>query len=359
MQVLKDSNLLYYFAITGGGSSLIPFLAANEGTSKFLTGIEFPYAQEATKAFIGSAPRESYVSYSTARELAVSAWEKQIGLGINPSQAVGVGVTCSLTYNGQREGRENKVFIAFYTKDYVCQSKRVLSGFSRGAQEIEVCSFCCCEINKFVSGISQKEKPETFVKNEGFSDPIVKDGKLIVYSGSFNPAHKAHLKIAEVSKEIVDSDNFIFEISKNAHGKSKLDGIEIEKRVKGLSAPCVITESTTFEEKHQELLKKYPNVSQIIYVMGEDTFDRVGNMGTLDDLENNFSDSFNKSIKFLVFPRGGDWKSFHKKIDGLRNYYLDLNESTIIMRQSISSKMEELSAQIPNISSTQIRKNVH
>ena len=114
---INDTSCKVFITATGGGSSWADSFLCYGGGSSTLSGFYIPYAMEMTNDFIGGQPRERYVSDSTARQLAVAAYDKAILTVENKHQAIGIGLTCSLNKGSgiERVGRLNHGFAALQT----------------------------------------------------------------------------------------------------------------------------------------------------------------------------------------------------------------------------------------------------
>jgi len=110
IQEIHDAGIPIYMIITGGGTGAINELLRYGGGSSVFVGAEVPYALHMVNAYTHNQAGETFkcVSADTAEQMAITAYSNYGNLG--------VGVTCKLGYEGEREGRKHFAFIAISTE---------------------------------------------------------------------------------------------------------------------------------------------------------------------------------------------------------------------------------------------------
>ena len=103
-------------AITGGGAEAIGELLKYGGGSNTLLEAIVPYDQKAFNDFVKGKP-DKYCSPGAARDLAMAAYHRAVNLAGTTENIIGIGCTCSLMKDHEREGREHHAYIAVQTKD--------------------------------------------------------------------------------------------------------------------------------------------------------------------------------------------------------------------------------------------------
>ena len=342
-QLLIYSNAKLGLIVTGGGSRIISNILCKGGASKFFQFAEVPYAREFVDAAIGQSPSAKYCSANTARELAQAAYLKMIKCAELDGLVMGIGITATLGYEGQREGRTNEFHIAIYTKEHVSVNTYVLFG-NRDHQEDSV-------VENFEYFLEQFIKNNPFYKK--FPNVITPEldttkDTLLVYAGSFNPYHEGHEAVANLAKSSFPNAEFVYELSTSIHDKQALDGIEVEQRISKLpqSSKVVVSDMKFFEYKHAYLTFQYPHIKKFIFVMGWDTYARVvSTRAWTDTYLKHFSDPISESVvSVFVVPRPA-YKNELTNLKYKRSYV-----------EPICFTFDEEKLNIPNISSTELRK---
>jgi hypothetical protein len=350
---INDSPAQVFIAATGGGSKWVGEFLNIPGGSNTLIGFYVPYASSMTDDFLGGPPRESYVSDSTARQLAVASFEKA-KKAVELPLAVGIGVTCSLKKENEREGRKNCGFLAIQT---ISETKTVYfefisdpnltAGVARSLQDKLVTKiihsavihsvlktpyseffdslpdsmgesiYVTYSFSSFTKEQLELEKEREIVDLFSATEPHMVIGEdsyhtSYVFPGSFNPLHDHHVRIADAVKKFTGSYP-IFELCISNFDKPNLDIKEIIIRYRALRAAgynVIVTNTPKLIDKSR--LYGYDTT----FVVGEDTFDRF-------DVENEGEEFYHRRSKLLVFPRG-DKSKFDRKIgDITRHPFVD------------------------------------
>lgn len=97
-----------FLACTGAGAGLQQLLWSLPGTSDFLVGAAFPYAERETVELLGFAP-DRYCDEDTALELAMAAYMR--AFRASPERALGLGLTAVVASEREHRGA-HRVYIA-------------------------------------------------------------------------------------------------------------------------------------------------------------------------------------------------------------------------------------------------------
>jgi nicotinic acid mononucleotide adenylyltransferase len=151
-------------------------------------------------------------------------------------------------------------------------------------------SNCCIDMALNMDR-NQVDLSEVFLtlRNETEDNFIcVRDGKLVrmedlfrdqetilLYKGSFNPVHAAHVHNAEVAKAKYGVAP-VFVISSSVYQKGWIEPADIKQRVETLNMlgySVIVTKDGYFNENTKYIRKKFPQ--PIVYVVGSDTMNRI------------------------------------------------------------------------------------
>jgi nicotinic acid mononucleotide adenylyltransferase len=342
-KLLTDSNVKLGLIITGGGSRIISNILCKGGASKFFQFAEVPYAREFVDSVIGQPPSSKYCSVATARELAQAAYFKMINNAELDGLVMGVGITATLGYEGQREGRTNEFHVAIYTKECVSVNTYILIGTDRDGQENSVAQNFEYFLEQFIL------KNPYYKKFPNIITPELDASKdtLLVYSGSFNPYHEGHEFVTNLAKSSFPNAEFVYEISTSIHEKQNLDGMEVNRRISTLpkDSKVVVSDIKFFEEKYAYLMSIYPHIKKFIFVMGWDTYERVITRPWTDaHFTNSHGSTSDIRASVFVVPRP-TYKNDLTNLKYKRPYV-----------EPICLSFDTNKMNIPNISSTTIRK---
>jgi nicotinic acid mononucleotide adenylyltransferase len=180
---------------------------------------------------------------------------------------------------------------------------------------------------------------------------------IVVYKGSFNPAHNVHVSFAKMVEGIFKVKP-ILSISMDTFGKNVIFADEVLERaysLNDLGFDVIILKDALFSSLHRLLHKKFESVPKI-FMAGSDTFNRLitSTHTTLDEFEKAFANT-----KFVVLDRPGSplvpeadpFKKHMLILDGLT----DLS-STMIRGLIENNEMEEVSKLVPEIIYKNIKK---
>lgn len=337
-KLINDTPYKLYITMAGGGQSFAHEYLKYSGASKTIAGINIPYSKEAFENFCGN-PVDKFVSVDTARLLATKSYEHCLDT-IEPIHAIGIGVTCSLATDNEREFRIHKIYIAVHCYEFSSVTQIELQqGMAREQEE----RLCCVMIFKQlmqVVGIKHVNidtllpttlTPHMVVKHdvsiifrEDVNYSVSDDCKdLLIAPGSYNPYHEGHHKMLELVEDIMQITPHI-ELSTLNADKGVLDYFEVQKRFSNIDKKFkpILTTLSTFKDKAAHFYQ--PN--RIIYfVIGADTWNRLLQpkyAGPPEELYNMFG---NLNVRFLVVNREGYVIESDYWLDRLRilDYRLD------------------------------------
>lgn len=356
IQAINESPFKVFFAITGGGQTFIGDYMSVSGASKTVIGTLVPYSSYVFDKFV-KWPVESYASEKAARQLAVAAYNECIEAGIPPKYAVGIGATCSLAKDNEREGRQHRVYVAAHmhgaTRVYCGQLKQ---GRTR-QQEEEYAAGLILHVLNVVTVNSPLtvppafdsysvadadgrvyatilDKPDTIILTSKFDD---EHSTRIIYPGSWNPLHDGHRQIIKMAEKILGSQ-VILEMSLRNADKGQLDHLEIDHRRNMVSKEyaLALTNAPTFVEKAAKF-RRYFNGDKLIFVVGADTWNRIWDSkyaGPPAAVEYTLEEY---NVKFLVFGRGNipiyQGAGERLRIKSLEASSFDMNVSSTDLRK--------------------------
>lgn len=139
--IIKNSNRKIYFTITGGGVGSISQILETGGASNVFVGANIPYSAIELREIIPDVDKS--VTKEVSELLALNSKMK--------SEDIGVGVTCKLMKNNEREGREHKVYMTIADRLRVRSYEFTPTGLCRYEQEINTNNFIIDTLTKFIS----------------------------------------------------------------------------------------------------------------------------------------------------------------------------------------------------------------
>jgi hypothetical protein len=364
-------------AITGGGTKIIPRLFARPGASQWLLEATVPYHPASLRRYLlphhasesanpqapnlqaldpsVPSPAASAASETTARQLAVAAYERaRLLLGAeSPDNPVGLACTCALATGRTRRGND-RVFIAIHSGHRTLslaadfgneqssrqwQEDRVVELILQSldqfgihnptvapAEETEPVSpsdsapvtktilapepWSLVAQGKHLAAISTSSAASTSAERAdgtggwlSIADPPVLSDAL-VFPGSFNPLHAGHTEMAAYAEKRFGK-RVVFELAITNVDKPTLDFLSIDDRVRRLGEanwPVVLTRVAKFFEKAE----LFPGS---VFLVGADTAVRIGDPRFYGDSESRRDAALrafsNHGCRFLVFGRQG------------------------------------------------------
>ncbi len=313
---IHTSGFKGVFAITGGGTGAIYDLLRYGGGSNTLLKAEVPYATSSFDVYAGKP--DKYCSVQAARSLSVKAYHEAKKLSIE-SKLFGLGVTATLNKSGgQREGRQNEVFMCIHLKDQCSEhSFKIDASLEREEQEQIAASLILqyfatfifrenhfdFDANKVVPATQDntmklQSDAESFWNCTTVEKLVVNYAPTnVIFPGSFNPLHDGHRHIAKLAKKMTGTE-VTHEICIRNVDKAPLDVFSIMERIESFTEAklgLVLTTAPLFINKVQ----LFPGST---WIVGIDTWVRIIDPSYVD--LNKLFDVFDKTkSKFIVFGR--------------------------------------------------------
>ena len=312
-EILINQNIKLAVSITGGGTSFIPKLLALGGMSSVLLDAQVPYSQEAVCKYVGEEIKEKFNSFIVAEKMAKAAFVKCKELhGDDPkATSIGMAVTASLSYPGQREGRENSIYICLFDGTDTKSTRYELDAIAddRDAQENKSTDIIFDVLTNYVAKYSKSvdEYNKSIGIHDLFSNYKDADPDFFIYCGSFNPPHKGHTEVVNVVNKLIQDTYpggvLIGEMTTVHHNKpsEKIAAIvdRAQKAAEYLGIPVFVTQQALLEEKIKNIECFRSGIGYFNFVMGYDVYDKVVNTpSTKEFLTKNYN-----VVKLIVFPR--------------------------------------------------------
>ena len=306
-------------AITGGGGEAIGELLRHGGGSNTVLEAIVPYDNKSFNDFVKGRP-DKYCSASAARDLAMAAYHRAVLFTGTTENIIGLGCSCSLMKDHEREGREHHAYIAIQTKDSTHNYDlndfiKANSKSSRNEQETKVSDGIIFALGQ-ASGLTLDELSNLNIKNityartkgaeeqvrvisgktdaecinkngEYVSYKILPEERRIIFPGSFRPFHPGHARVAakvfELTGRPVDLEINVRNVDKpaiNYHDlNERLEFCLNETKDAPWMGNIFLTSLATFASK----ASYFPNTD---FVVGWDTFVRINDWkyGNLDQV---------------------------------------------------------------------------
>ena len=295
IESLHASERMASLAIAGAGTQAVGWILGVAGASRTVLDVQIPYASSAVVDYIGFEPGQ-FVSAETARSLARAAYFRAVDLRSGDSPMAGVACTATIATDRAKRGEHRCHVAVYHATGYAVSSLTLAKGRrDRNGEDDVVSRLILNGIAEF-AGIDSRVDPGLLegenVLRDGveFADPlealsenhvghvvIGADGRQTadgtfsggVLSGSFNPLHKGHTRLASAASAILGAP-VAYEISITNVDKPPLELEEVRRRVAQLAGrtDVVATRATVFYQKARIL----PGCT---FVIGVDTMRRV------------------------------------------------------------------------------------
>lgn len=301
--------------LAGGAASALAAILRQPGASRVVLEGTIPYAREDLAAYLGFQP-ESACSAAVARALAWRAWTKARHL-VAPGQPVqvhGVACTAALATQPPRRGADRAHFALCDGISARCWTLQLDKAVGRQEQEILVSQ-------ALLRLLANQTDPDLIHDPDPSADPlgdtlagkrswcmVHADGRIsegpapgLVVSGSFNPLHAGHVRLARVAQKRTGLQA-VFEITITNADKPQLPSCEVLRRLEpfGRLAGVAISRLGTFEAK----AGAWPGAT---FVIGIDTAIRIVDPrfygGTRQGLAHAMAHLRESGCRFLVAGR--------------------------------------------------------
>ena len=292
---LHASPTMAVLAVAGAGAESLTWLLREQGASRTVLEVLVPYSSASLAEFIGGEPKR-YVSSQTAADMSRAAYRRAALLREHDGPVVGVGCTAAIATDRARRGGHRCHVAAWRQDGMTLYNLELVKGLRDRAEEDRLASKlvlrALCEASHVAFdlplGLEEGERVE--VQSVQYSDlihalladhvgtvTVRRDGTMIadgasrggVLSGSFDPLHAAHERLAAAASEILGADVW-FELSVTNVDKPTLGESEVLRRVAQFAgtSDVVVTRAVVFQQK----ARLFPGCT---FVIGWDTAVRL------------------------------------------------------------------------------------
>ncbi len=328
VQEILDSGIKAAFAVAGAGSLAARWFLAVPGASETVLEVEIPYSARAMQEYVGWLPQK-FVSATTAAAMAAAAYIRARVFREGDAPVLGVGCSATIATKRVKRGLHSAAVCVRSRATATTYSLQIKKGLRDRLGEEELVSDLILQAILKELDLSKKVTlqldPEELlnVSAQAAGQPLEdlfagKSRRLMCYtpdamvsdvpfeglilSGSFNPAHEAHLLLAKIAEQKLGR-RLAFEFS--------IDNVD-----KQSPAPHVVRERLSQPKLagQRVLLTRAPLFSQkaalfnnSVFVVGYDTASRLvdpkyyGNSET--SLLKAFEEIRNFGCSFLVAGR--------------------------------------------------------
>ena len=295
VESIHNTSGMVSLVIAGAGSQAINAVLGVAGASRTVLDIQVPYASSAVVDYLGDEP-DQYVSTDAALSLARAAYFRAVKLREEPAPVFGVSCTATIATDRPKRGDHRCHVCVYGATAWRSASLTFVKGLRSRDQEDEVVSRLILNSIAKALGIngrldltlSSKEKVLTDADYPG--DPLdalaqghvghvmidskgsqIADARFRggIISGSFNPRHGGHDRLAEVASEQLGVP-VAFELSITNVDKPELELSEVRRRIDQFrgNSTAIATRAPVFYEKARLL----PGCT---FVIGYDTLVRI------------------------------------------------------------------------------------
>lgn len=329
---IHETDHLAVMAVTGGGTEAVSELLRHGNGSKTLLEAIIPYNERSFIDFVGGKP-DKFCSAGAARDLAMASFQRALKLKgeAGVASVIGLGASCSLVKDNERQGRQHHAYIAVQTLAHTTTYEfDVTNPEATREEEEEYVANQILNILAEACGLLDLPFDKTRASNEihwqgthdlaallvGEKNRLSLHSKLPtppdtyrtdIFCGAFNPLHAQHIRIVERMHEItgrqIDLELSIANVDKppiNYHAvHERQQNIFGQLGQNPAFGSLHITRAATFEEK----AKIFPHSN---FVIGWDTLKRIGELryyrdqGHLESVLDLFDEL---EISFAVFHR--------------------------------------------------------
>ena len=294
--------------VTGGGGSFVAELLSTPGASATVLEVKVPYAENALHELLGATPEQA-ASDTTARQLAMAAYQRARSLASDNTELFGLGCTASLATNREKKGT-HRAHWAIQTKDKTLGFSATYKA-DRAKEETRLSDQLWSSLQHLSTGEELPADIDFQIAQPEFDTTRLLDdlpakictaqhhGKLI-FPGSFNPLHDGHRKMMAVTERITDLAG-AYEIAIRNADKPAIDYISLEQRLSSMAEyPVWLTNTPTYAEKAE----LFPGTT---FAIGADTIVRVGELRFYSHRQDLLAEALatfeQADCRFLVFGR--------------------------------------------------------
>ncbi len=320
-------------AVTGGGSGLLAELLTVPGASRTVLEALVPYSAGAMEVFLKARP-EQFCAESTARKMAVAAWQRaeQYAEGADSETLFGFSITASLATDRPHRG-EHRAFMAFHSQEKTLSLDLPLKKGTRTRQdEEEYVTVAGRKLLAYAVGVGPRENlpPDAVLREctppESWRELFAGKRKVVcirlpemtevlptpqvtaILSGSFAPFHHGHARMRQFAMDSLQTDVALELAVRNAD-KPALDYLEIRQRLEriaqqmqsaGEQGLIFLTDFPYFRQK----AAFFPGTT---FVVGADTISRIADPvyhgGNRQSQEASYDFLNAQGCRFLVLGR--------------------------------------------------------
>jgi hypothetical protein len=278
----KAAGVAIHVAASGGAAGLQRELWGTPGSSAYLSGGSFPYAESEMADLLGFTP-DRFCCPETAADLACAAYMKAFRFG--GKLAVGLGVTAAVATDREIRGGHRVHACAITEKRALSASWKLTAGTGTGARAandadctwLGLCLLRAAVFGERAEGLEVADATE-LVTSRVFERPFFRaDGARSaapdrfsgLMPGAFNPPHEAHFQIRSAATRLLGSP-IAFQITADTPHKPTLSPAELLQRAKMLRGHDVLI--TRGDPLYLDKARRFPGTA---FVIGADALDRM------------------------------------------------------------------------------------
>ena len=276
VEAVLHSGFRLALATTGGGSELISWLLNHPGASRAIVEAQVPYSEQALAAYLAAAgPHRA--DEQTARDMAGRAFVRATSFAKSGPSCIGVGCSAALATDRPRRGADRGCIALRLESAYRLFTLHFEQGAADRLEQEEILSRVALAAvveacGGPVAGVSLPDYAHLARRELAVDDPLgllfagelavvemrsdgavvpeVERGQRLLLSGSFNPLHEGHERLAAAAGPLSGRQPSL-ELSIENVDKPPLPRSEVERRLAQMRGrfPVVMTRSPTFLQK--------------------------------------------------------------------------------------------------------------